>query len=76
MGGGIGMAFKVTHCIYDLRDQYNNLLNCPVLEKIGKAVKVEDMPKYCEVCPMRIISLGPHPHPPGPHLPPSELRAQ
>jgi len=55
---GIEVAFKVTHCIYDLRDQYNNLLNCPVLEKIGEAVKV-DMPKYCEVCPMRIASLGP-----------------
>ncbi|MEM2989119.1 MAG: hypothetical protein QXU06_04315 [Candidatus Bathyarchaeia archaeon] len=52
------MAFKSTHCIYGLRDQYGNPLGCPVLERIGNAIKVEDLPKYCELCPMRVMSLG------------------
>jgi|GEM_PF-2765034 hypothetical protein len=56
------MAFKSAQCVYGLRDQYGNPLSCPVLERIGNAIKVEDMPKYCELCPMRIMSLGSHPH--------------
>ena len=57
----------MTNCLYGLRDPSNNVINCPVLDNVGKLVKAEDMPKFCEHCPMRIQAVGYAIHSAEPH---------
>ncbi|MBS7644526.1 MAG: hypothetical protein QW569_03595 [Candidatus Bathyarchaeia archaeon] len=44
-------------CIYGLMDVSNKVFNCRALDQIGKLLRAEDQPKFCEHCPMRLHAI-------------------
>lgn len=44
-------------CIYSLQDTSNRVFNCNVLDQMGKLLRSEDLPRFCEHCPIRLQSL-------------------
>ncbi|MEM2901636.1 MAG: hypothetical protein QXO32_02745 [Candidatus Bathyarchaeia archaeon] len=54
-------------CLYGLQDISHRVFNCRVLDQIGKLIRVEDQPKFCEHCPIRLNAIRFLYAPPEPH---------
>ena len=44
-------------CFYSLQDSSHKVFNCRVLDQIGRLVRIEDQPKFCEHCPIRLNAI-------------------
>jgi hypothetical protein len=38
-------------------DASNRVFNCKALDQIGKLLRAEDQPKFCEHCPIRLHAI-------------------
>lgn len=59
----------MVECIYGLRDASNKVFNCGALAQIGKLLRAEDQPKFCEHCPIRLHAIKFIYAPPEEHIP-------
>ena len=54
----------MVECIYSLKDSSNDIFDCKVLDQLGKLLRIEDQPKFCEHYPLRLNSIRFHYVPP------------
>ena len=54
----------MVECIYSLKDTSRKIFDCKVLDQLGKLLRVENQPKFCKHCPLRLKSIRFHYAPP------------